>query len=116
MDFVWLSLSGQAVYKARLGSMMMDKPNLPIALCFYLMYAVSVIIFAVLPALTEQSWIRAAWAGALLGFTAYGAYDITNQATLVGWSSFVSVVDMAWGTFATMVAATASYFITRAVT
>jgi uncharacterized membrane protein len=115
MDSVWITLAGGPVYKARLGSLMLDKPNLPVAAVFYLMYVVAVIVFAVLPALTEGSWIRALWSGALLGLTAYGAYDLTNQATLAGWSSYVSVVDMAWGTFVTAAVSVAGYFITRAL-
>ncbi len=114
LDFIWISLAAGPVYKAHLGGLMMDKPNLPVAAGFYLLYVIGVIVFAVLPALAAQDWVHALWAGALLGLVSYGAYDLTNQATLIGWSSFVSIVDMAWGTCATAAAATAGYFITRA--
>ena len=113
MDFVWLSLTHATLYKAKLGGLLLDKPNFTVAALFYLFYAVGVVIFAVLPALEQGSWLRALWAGALLGFIAYGAYDLTNMATLAGWSPTVTFVDMAWGTFATGVAATAAYHVTR---
>ena len=113
MDFVWLSCAATPVYKARLGTLMLEKPNLPVAGGFYLLYVVAVIVFAVMPALQTDSWIRAVWSGALFGLVAYGTYDLTNQATLAGWSAAVTIIDMAWGTFATATAATAGYFLTR---
>lgn len=113
MDFVWLSLAHGPLYKARLGSLLLDKPNFPAAGGFYLLYVIGVVVFSVMPALAQGSWMRALWGGALLGLIAYGTYDMTNQATLVGWSPVITVVDMLWGTFATGVAATAGYFIVR---
>jgi uncharacterized membrane protein len=115
MDFVWLSLMSGPVYKARLGNLMLDKPNLPVAAGFYLIYIFAVVIFAVSPALRDNNWLHALWAGALFGLAAYGTYDLTNQATLAGWSSFISIVDMAWGITATTIAALAGFFLTRAL-
>jgi len=113
MDFAWLSFAGSRIYKAHLGTLMLEKPLLPVAAGFYLMYVVAVVALVVIPALDLGSWKHALWAGALFGLAAYGTYDLTNQATLAGWSGFVSVVDMAWGTFATGMAATGGYFITQ---
>jgi uncharacterized membrane protein len=115
MDFVWLSSAYNGLYKPRMGSLLLDKPNLPVAALFYLMYVIGILIFAVLPALEQGSWVRALWAGALMGFVAYGTYDMTNLATLANWSPTLSAVDMLWGTIATGTAATVGYFITRSV-
>ena len=115
MDFAWLSVAGNLIYKPRLGSLLLDKPNLPLAAAFYLLYVVGIVIFAVMPALTQGSWMRALWGGALLGLVAYGTYDLTNLSTLAGWSTTVSVFDMSWGVVVTGLAATAGYFITRMV-
>jgi uncharacterized membrane protein len=49
--------------------------------------------------------------GALFGFMAYATYDLTSQATLKQWSTVVTVVDMAWGTFASGLAATLSFLV-----
>lgn len=114
MDFVWLSVAVGPIYKARLGGMLLESPNMPVAAGFYLLYVVGMLAFAVLPALAQGDWTRAAWGGALLGLVAYGTYDMSNLATLVGWSAMVSVVDMIWGTAVTCVASTAGYFIVRA--
>ncbi len=53
--------------------------------------------------------------GALFGFCAYATYDITNLATLRGWPTSVAVIDLAWGTAATAIAALASFWLTRAL-
>jgi uncharacterized membrane protein len=111
MDFIWLSVSQSLLYRPRLGALLLDKPNLPVAGIFYLIYVLGIVIFAVLPSQTQNDWSRALWAGALLGLVAYGTYDMTNLATLAGWSTVVSVVDLIWGTCATACAATAAYFV-----
>ena len=46
---------------------------------------------------------------AALGFVAYSTYDLTNQATLRGWPLTITLVDIAWGTIASGLAATISY-------
>ena len=47
--------------------------------------------------------------GALYGLCAYGTYDLTNQATLRHWPTYLTLADLAWGTalsgFAALVAA-----------
>lgn len=113
LDFVWLSTMGGSFYKDRLGSLLLEQPNLAIAGVFYLVYVVGVVMLAVIPALNGGSWWNAALAGAVLGLVAYGTYDITNLSTLKGWSLSVSLVDMAWGTFVSAVAASAGYLGTK---
>ena len=66
-------------------------------------------------ALNGGSWTTAALYGALFGFFAYSAYDITNLATLRGWPMTVSLVDLAWGTVATAIASTASFLAVKAM-
>jgi uncharacterized membrane protein len=80
---------------------------------FYALYLVGVVIFAIAPALEKRSLRKAVVSGALFGFFAYATYDLTNLATLKGWSLTVSVVDILWGTFVTAVAATAGYVVAR---
>ena len=51
--------------------------------------------------------------GALLGLIAYSTYDLTNLATLRGWSAKLALINLAWGTIVTSLAATVGYFSTR---
>ncbi|MDR9754684.1 DUF2177 family protein [Pseudomonas sp. SZMC_28357] len=110
LDGLWLGVLMGPTYKALLGSLMLDQPRLAPAAVFYLLYIVGCVVFVVLPAVT---WQRAARLGALLGLVAYGTYDLTNWATLNGWSAQVSLMDWAWGTFATAVACTVGFWVAR---
>lgn len=96
-DFAWLSTVAASVYRPRLGNLLLDKPVLGPAVLFYLVYCAGIVIFAVAPALRAASVGRALGLGALFGCFAYATYDLTNLATLRGWSGTVTVLDIAWG-------------------
>lgn len=108
LDGVWLGLLMAPTYRELLGPLMLDKPLLVPAAVFYCLYVFGCVVFVVVPALT---WQRAAKMGALLGLVAYGTYDLTNWATLRGWSMQVSLMDWAWGTFATAVACAVGFLL-----
>jgi uncharacterized membrane protein len=111
MDFAWLSFAMDKLYRPRLGSLLLSKPNLSIGALFYLLYIIGIVLLSVMPAVKQHSWLSALWSGALLGFVAYGTYDVTNLATLKNWSATVSAIDMIWGGIVTGVAALAAYFV-----
>jgi uncharacterized membrane protein len=112
-DFVWLSTVATAVYRPRLGDLLLDRPVWWAAAAFYLFYALGVVIFAAAPALRAQSWPRALLLGALFGAFAYATYDLTNLATTRGWSSLVAGLDILWGAALSGAAATAGYLAAR---
>ena len=115
LDALWLGLVSREFYKARLGQLLLDQPVWAIAAVFYLVHAAGIVVFAVPPALSGGSWTTAAIYGALFGLCVYAAYDITNLATLRGWSMAVSLVDLVWGAAVTAVAAIVSFLAMRAV-
>lgn len=108
LDGLWLGVLMAPTYRALLGPLMLDQPLLAPAAVFYLLYVAGCVVFVVLPAL---SWQRAARLGALLGLVAYGTYDLSNWATLSGWSAQLALMDMAWGTFATCLACIAGFLV-----
>ncbi len=112
MDFVWLGTMVNTLYKPRLGALLLDKPIMGVAGLFYAVYVVGIVAFAVLPALRDGDWTRAAWGGALLGLVAYGTYDMTNLSTIRGWSVAVSLADWTWGVVVTAVSAVVGYAAT----
>ena len=114
LDALWLSRVALGMYRQELGSLLLDKPNLPIAGAFYLLYVVGIVVLAIVPALGEGGWIKALLMGAVLGLVAYGTYDITNLSTLKGWSTKLAIIDIAWGTALTAVSATIGYWIVKA--
>lgn len=109
LDAIWLGSMVPRLYKPAMGDLVAD-PFQPLpAAIFYLIYAGGLAYFAIQPALASGKWSTALVAGAALGFVAYSTYDLTNQATLRGWPLTVTLVDIAWGTIASGLAATISY-------
>ena len=53
--------------------------------------------------------------GFVLGFIAYGTYNLTNMATLEGWSAKVVIIDMIWGGFLTGVSVLLGTLISKKV-
>ena len=112
LDLIWLSTMVDGFYRPRLAGLLLEKPNLPVAVGFYMLYVAGILIFAVLPALRAGGWTQAALMGGLFGFFAYATYDLTNLATLRGFSPAVAAVDLVWGTLATAAAAGIGTLIT----
>lgn len=115
LDAIWLNYAAPRLYRPMLGDLLRESFSLPPAIAFYLIYITGVLVFAVAPSLEAGRWTGAALRGAMLGFLCYATYDLTNQATLRTWSTTITLVDLAWGTFLTAVAATAGFAAVRAV-
>jgi uncharacterized membrane protein len=96
-----------------LGDLLRESPNLAVAAAFYLIYLAGLVILAILPAANAGSWLTALALGALLGLVAYGTYDFTNLSTIRDWPALVSVIDLAWGTTLSAIAAVAGYAAVR---
>ena len=109
LDTLWLTQVALGMYRREIGTLLLDRPNLPIAGLFYLLFVVGIVVLAILPALNGGTWINALLLGAVLGLVAYGTYDITNLSTLRNWSLTVTLADLAWGTALTAVSATLGY-------
>jgi uncharacterized membrane protein len=103
------------VYRQNIGEVLMpDGIRIAPAIIFYLLYIFGIVWFAVSPALANGGSLQtAALNGALLGLVCYGTYDLTNQATLKVWPSFITVMDMSWGAFLTATAAVAGTLVAR---
>ena len=111
---VWLTTMTDRFYRRELPGLLADKPKWVPALGFYVLYAIGTLVLVVMPALdADDSTARVAGMGALLGLVAYGTYDLTNHATVRGWSARVTIVDMLWGASLTAVAAVAAVLAAR---
>ena len=112
IDGLWLTLFMKSFYLKNLSHLFASSFVALPAVLFYLTYPLGVSVLVVEPNLTA-SWHHVLLRGALLGFVAYGAYDFTNHATLKDWPLLVTVVDLAWGTFATAFTSLATFLIVR---
>ena len=101
IDIVWLGFVAPKLYKANIGHLMAEKPNLIAAGVFYLLFIAALLFFVIDPALVKGSVWQAVWTGAFLGLAMYATYDLTNLATLKAWPLKITVIDLAWGTFIT---------------
>lgn len=104
-DAIWLWVMAQRFYRAQLGPLMRDEIAFAPAIAFYLIYVGALAALVVAPALAAQNSGRALLHGLLFGIAAYATYDLTNAATLKGWPTALTFVDMAWGAIATGAAA-----------
>lgn len=97
IDMVWLGFVAKSFYQKHLGFLMRPKPKWAVAMVFYMIFIMGVLIFAVIPAGDTGSPARAAVLGGLFGLFTYGTYDLTNWATLKGWPPVLVFVDILWG-------------------
>lgn len=106
MDGAWLTLAGPHLYRPALDPLLADQVRIAPAIAFYGLYIAGLTWFCVLPTLVE-GWTGALIAGVLLGLVAYGAYDLTCQATMKVWSLKITLADLAWGAVASGLASAA---------
>jgi uncharacterized membrane protein len=98
IDFVWLSNAGRLLYTPEIGALLKERPNFAVAFIFYAFYAFGLLVLVVTPALIAPGIGKALVMGALFGFVAYATYDLTNLATLKGFTVRIAMIDMLWGT------------------
>ncbi len=111
IDLVWLGFISKNLYNKELGPIKKDKINWAAAVVFYVLYIAGLSFFVVGPALDKVAPLYALYAGAIFGLVAYSTYDLTNLATMKGFTLKITVIDLIWGTFVTSVASVISYFI-----
>ena len=107
IDLLWLGVIAKPLYQQGIGHLMAEKPNIPAAVLFYVLYPVGIVIFAIAPDAVSASWLKTFTSAALFGLFAYATYDLTNLATLKGWPASLAALDMAWGSLVTGVSALA---------
>jgi len=98
LDLLWLGVLAKPLYQKGLGALMLEQPLWPVALLFYALFALGLVIFGVAPQEAARSWPQTLTLAALFGFFCYATYDLTNLATLKNWPVGLSLMDMAWGT------------------
>jgi uncharacterized membrane protein len=115
IDAIWLSWAVPAVYKPMFGDQLADPIRMVPAAVFYFSFPVGVVVFAIAPALKENSALLALGLGALFGLVAYGTYDLTNHATLKFFTAQAAMMDIAYGTVTIALSALGGYFAARLV-
>ena len=111
IDLIWLLGIAKNLYRDQMGDLMANEPKLIAGLAFYLLYALGVCIFVIVPALSKQSLIYALQYGALFGLFCYMTYDLTNLAVIRNFPTQLALIDIAWGSFVTAVCSGIAYWV-----
>lgn len=96
MDAIWLT-ANYKYHNKLLESVQHAAVELRLipTLLVYILIPAAVYYFAIEPGKTQK---EATVKGALLGLSMYGLYDLTNLATLKGWTTEMAIKDSTWGT------------------
>jgi uncharacterized membrane protein len=117
LDFLWLAIIASTHYRQALGYLAhLDAQgkisfNIPMGLIaqIAISLALSVVIMMALQ-LDNRLWI-AVGAGVFIGCAIYVTYDFTNLSFVKGWPLWISLMDVAWGTFQGMLAGVYVFYL-----
>ncbi len=105
LDAIWLGTVAVHLYRTTVPDLLRPQPDLFAAAAFYVVYAGGLVALCAVPGARAQSLAVAARLGAILGFTAYATFALTNLSVMRGWTTSLAVIDMIWGAALTAVAA-----------
>jgi len=109
IDLVWLGVIAKNLYQKEIGALLLDNPNWVAAIIFYLLFLVGLVYFVINPAIVNEDFTKLLISAAFFGFITYATYDLTNLATLDGWSIKITIIDLIWGTFLSTVVSVLTY-------
>lgn len=98
IDLIWLGFLGRPLYSKYIGHLLKKDVNWTAAIVFYFMF-IGMLYYFVIQNLTDETLLQTVINGGLFGFAMYATYDLTNLATLEGWSLEITIIDLIWGTF-----------------
>jgi uncharacterized membrane protein len=114
-DAVMLSNVIQPIFARHLGDTLREGIRPVPAALFYMIYMAGIVWFAGWPALRDGTPAIALVNGAILGFVAYGTYELTSWTVMRDWHPSMVAVDMAWGATLTAVSAWGGVMAARAI-
>lgn len=102
MDTLWLSVLARDFYAEQFASLPIGALVLFPAILFYALYPIAIVWLCVIPSGGEKiAPIGALVRGVVLGMASYGAYNLTNAATVANWPLSITFVDILWGMLVT---------------
>jgi uncharacterized membrane protein len=118
IDYLWLGIVMKNWIISKIGTALnvvngSVVPNVPATIAFYFVAAISIIIFVLNRLEVNASVLSIFLAGALFGGLMYAFYDLTNMATLRGWSWHFVALDIVWGAFLVGVTSVIMYYVSK---
>jgi len=111
IDLIWLNLIAKNLYQKEIGNLLLKNPNILPAFLFYALFIVALLILVLIPGIQSYTLLKTILFGAVFGFITYATYDLTNLATLDGWSIKMTIIDLIWGTSVTTLITFLGYII-----
>lgn len=100
IDSVWLHIWAKRFYGDKIGHLMAVNPNFTAAGIFYIVYALGLTMFVVVPSYDNYlTDLQTFLLGSLFGLVAYLMYNLTNHTKFREWPVLLTLVDSAWGAF-----------------
>ncbi len=115
IDVIWLTFAVKYFYKPNIGHLLLDKPVMWAAALFYIIYVIGLAVVIIEPGLNSDEVFKLLFKAFMFGLVAYGTYNLTNMATVKGWSTTVVYVDMLWGGFLTAFSSYFAIFIAKKI-
>ena len=113
IDIIWLSFSVKSFYRPHIGHLLLDKPVMWAAAMFYIVYVFGLGVVIIEPSVNFEDTLNFLFKAFMFGLVAYGTYNLTNMATVKGWSPSVVFVDMIWGGLLTAFSSYYGIFIAK---
>ena len=118
IDLLWLALIANKIYYNSLGYLAEIKEgkivfNLKAGITIQLIIAVGLVFFISMALQINNTLLTSISVGAVSGFILYATYDLTNLSFIKGYTLYISIIDIAWGTAQGFFAGVYVYFLTR---
>jgi uncharacterized membrane protein len=111
VDMLWLGVIAKNMYAKYLGKFISNEVNWTAAIVFYLLFVAGVMIFAIIPGITDNSLKQLIIKAALFGLFTYATYELTNMATIKNWPLNIVIIDIIWGMALSTIVAVVTYFV-----
>ncbi|MDZ4844963.1 MAG: DUF2177 family protein [Chitinophagales bacterium] len=116
LDMLWIGFLASKMYSEQLGYLAELRSgkvifNLPVGLLVQAVISLGLSVIILLALQLDDRLVISLAIGAFTGFVIYFTYDFTNYSFVKGWSLYVSVIDVAWGTLQGLLAGAYVYFL-----
>jgi uncharacterized membrane protein len=118
LDLLWLSLIAKNIYFSSMSYLAEIKDgkivfNLKVGLTIQVIIAAGLVFFISMALLINNTLMTSVAVGAVSGFILYATYDLTNLSFVKGYTFYIAVIDMAWGTAQGIFAGVYVYYLTK---
>lgn len=105
LDYLWLGHVMRGWYAGQFGGLMRPDVQFGYAGLFYVLYAIGIVYFCIMPHINQSSMYPILLNGFIFGIICYMTYDLTNAATLASFPLSIVIPDILWGGVVTALSA-----------